>query len=1558
MTMGHYLRAMDQLTRQFTPESYKDPKRQRLYLKDIDCPEAWAEHLKDVIPENFYYLNECVESRTGGDGAIREPNEYGQMRFGKGVAPAGDLMSSLPPEMRALNMMCYIGHEGTYTPAHREMCASLGHNIMVETSEASRGERQGSSIWFMTETKEREVVSEYFLSMLGHDIEVEKHFAQINAWKKAPFNVWVVEQKVGDLILIPPLAPHQVWNRGTRTMKAAWNRTTVDTLELAIHEALPRARLVCREEQYKNKAIIYYTLMKYHDLLQRDTVEPKMWRYGRIKQMLEDFKRLFALYTEVLISETFSPSRPKEKHVEFLPYDSNVTCSYCRCNIFNRFLTCKSCIETAETGEQDTYDVCMECYAMGRSCACISDLKWVEQWQESELLGNYEIWREVVVHYDGYFDEVTSPQPLEIARERFGKKPVAEICQEQLTLRPWRDITKPIVREITPGDSDVEPEADDEGRPKKPIKKRRPGRVKPDKKKTRSCHICCHHDWKWKLAQCTSCSNSYCYGTLWRAFDLMPQTVMQDKDWKCPKCLKICSCGRCRKDPNQTPYAPKGTLLGHDTKKVADFRSVESLVDFSKTNLGWLRDGVDVLPQETERMKRLKEKAEIDKAREDAINENYLDDVQNPSFAYEAESHFTNMADIDPSLREDGPSSSADQGQSNGYYQPYVNLANLEHEYRTPYPLYDSFDGSNELDGHHGFEETGNSGFGTPRDQTDYPSRLNAPIAPMVSVEQPYPEPSIAGPSRMMGIGYYQQESDAVDKILYDPLNAEPTAYDDPTVAPNNLIASLAQFESSSKKRKADDEDDLEFFTSKRQRMLAETRKQKKNTNPNPVEEVSASRPERPARQSVGKQQYIDLEDDAILFEPEPEPEPDTQASRNHSVMGSQGNETDDLELATKALNPQSPDPTSKPRRGRPRKSSLRTSMTISPGPPSTSSSAKPPRKSAWLARKEAAENEDGSSAEISLVKPRSKRTTVTERRNSGWTHINISSENNSEDEGTPAQRLPPRVRPRKQHSEDKLRVDLVDTSLNEEDPPIHAPEISAELAPKRGRGRPSKATMGKKLTISLLDGSSKEDDSFTEEKAYEVPPQKRRGRPSKATMENKSIIALHGSSSGKDGPFADMEEDTPAEVLPPRRRGRPSAVRTNVISISANGSSPNAEAPSQQSVSQRKGVLDIDALSSPRDSLFIDPPYVEVDDADSLYGANEQIHDDGNFVESPRDEVNNSIEISWSVSKDNPIVKVGLPVALPLIKQEPMAKKRRGRPPKNASANAQSIPNAPARQDSISYDTFRSAPSSPPDRTAVFAKQPKLLSLKEKFALKGKSVKIVAAKSRPSPTISSKTPSARERSERSFSAIEVPNYSPMATPNPTDSADATSLKAFSVTTQPAKSVFKASSIITPANQSYTATSYTLDSPMSKPSPSESQISRSVFRRSPVATSSASRSYHPESPPSEGPAEPEPEPPTNKASTVVRLDKPAKNGPTIVRLMSSELEEQEASPQVEEYDSSESAGWSSSDEGIPAVMPNKQMSLDANGAGRMNMSGDRQLMGMVARRGGGGIRGR
>ena len=646
LSVGHYLNNLSKLTNQWTKSNYREPDRQRIYLKDIDCPQLWHDKLEEKMPPAIFYLNEST-GNIGGPGAPDVvPSAKSSYTKGKGVARAGDLMSSLPPAMRADNMMCYIGHEGTYTAAHREMCASLGQNLMVETSgtidEEGKPAKPGSSIWFMTESNDRHLVSEYWLSTLGHDIEVETHFAQINAWKAAPFTTYIVEQRAGDFILIPPLAPHQVWNRGTRTMKVAWNRTTVETLELAIHEALPRARMVCRDEQYKNKAIIYFTLEKYSDMLRRidnlkqvETDEQALMDLNynsKIKQLQKDFRRLFALYTEILLTEMLAPVSPNEKRGQYLPYDSFVTCSYCRCNIFNRFLTCETCVEPLANGEENTYDICMECFVMGRSCACISGFKWVEQFPWQELIEKYDLWRHQIVAYEGGVNE-KSPRSLQRERKNLGKKTLAQVCQEQLKLRPWNDPKNPTPILTTAERNSLaqvrQGEDENGGRtPKsKNSKKIRADRLEPGYVIE---HVSCYPRERWKCALCTKCDRAYQYGSLWRMFDVMPQTVMENPEWECPACLKICSCGGCRRKIGNMPYEPRGTVLGHDTKKVADIRSADSLVDFSHSNLHHIKKTGDDHPLESRRLGRRIDEAARAKAKDPALDDNYVDEEEEP----------------------------------------------------------------------------------------------------------------------------------------------------------------------------------------------------------------------------------------------------------------------------------------------------------------------------------------------------------------------------------------------------------------------------------------------------------------------------------------------------------------------------------------------------------------------------------------------------------------------------------------------------------------------------------------------------------------------------------------------------------------------------------------------------------------------------------------------------------------------------------------------------------------------------------------------------------------
>ncbi|OOF97715.1 hypothetical protein ASPCADRAFT_141260 [Aspergillus carbonarius ITEM 5010] len=613
LTIGHYLKNMPLLTNQWNEYNYKDLDRQRIYLKDIDCPPRWYDQLKKIIPPGLFYLNTSPRAFEG-PGATTSTHDRHDMYAGSDnpITRPGDLMSCLPPGMRAENLMCYIGHEGTYTPAHQEMCASLGQNIMVEASDGSieygKETKPGSSVWFMTESKDRKAVSEYWMSMLGHDIDIEDHFAQINAWKAAPFKTYIVEQNPGDFILVPPLAAHQVWNRGTRTMKVAWNRTTPETLEKALEVALPDARMVCRDEQYKNKAIVFYSLEHYSTLLSKAGAINS--DYPTIQQIQKDFEHLFGLFTDIILSESFSDKLPKDD-VEYVPFDSNITCSYCRGNIFNRFLTCPSCVGPSATDEEDTYDVCMECYAMGRSCACISKLKWVEQFHWYDLQDKYETWRQQILAFRPLVKDTYDRLPAQ--RSRLAKRTLAEICQLELRRRPWVDISKPTVQ----SDHLEELESDSErvGR----ARKRRKPRRKDSYQQTGRCHICRYFEPMWKLASCSCCRTNYCYGSLFRAFNIKPQATMEMYEWKCPKCRKICSCAACRRDPTMSPSQPACTLLGHDTRKIADPRSVESLVDFRQSNLRWIKKAGD---DEIVRMK--KQQKEADEKRNQSLVEHSI----------------------------------------------------------------------------------------------------------------------------------------------------------------------------------------------------------------------------------------------------------------------------------------------------------------------------------------------------------------------------------------------------------------------------------------------------------------------------------------------------------------------------------------------------------------------------------------------------------------------------------------------------------------------------------------------------------------------------------------------------------------------------------------------------------------------------------------------------------------------------------------------------------------------------------------------------------------------
>lgn len=94
----------------------------------------------------------------------------------------------------------------------------------------------------MTQGEDARMVTDYFHTKLGQELDHESHITSIQDYADAPFKVYVIEQKVGDLVLVPRMSCHQVVNQGGLTVKMSWSRMTMKSVSHAIYHELPLYR--------------------------------------------------------------------------------------------------------------------------------------------------------------------------------------------------------------------------------------------------------------------------------------------------------------------------------------------------------------------------------------------------------------------------------------------------------------------------------------------------------------------------------------------------------------------------------------------------------------------------------------------------------------------------------------------------------------------------------------------------------------------------------------------------------------------------------------------------------------------------------------------------------------------------------------------------------------------------------------------------------------------------------------------------------------------------------------------------------------------------------------------------------------------------------------------------------------------------------------------------------------------------------------------------------------------------------------------------------------------
>lgn len=96
--------------------------------------------------------------------------------------------------------MIYVGHEGTHTSSHFDICGSVGHNLMLHADKGC------SALWFMVERAHADAARKHWYLNGGGNTSLDQDNFSMSAevMANAGFPVYMFEQRLGDFVLVCP----------------------------------------------------------------------------------------------------------------------------------------------------------------------------------------------------------------------------------------------------------------------------------------------------------------------------------------------------------------------------------------------------------------------------------------------------------------------------------------------------------------------------------------------------------------------------------------------------------------------------------------------------------------------------------------------------------------------------------------------------------------------------------------------------------------------------------------------------------------------------------------------------------------------------------------------------------------------------------------------------------------------------------------------------------------------------------------------------------------------------------------------------------------------------------------------------------------------------------------------------------------------------------------------------------------------------------------------------------------------------------------------------------
>ncbi|KAK5100684.1 hypothetical protein LTR70_001416 [Exophiala xenobiotica] len=299
------------------------PEFQNLYARDLHCPQEWLEQCRELLP---------TEVQWGG-------------RL--------DLFQWLPPCARSEVMMAYVGSEGSCSGFHRCFSSTIALNFLIDTED----DRPVVCIGTDFESQQK---YDAFMSSKGVSPHLDWHNLSTEEMLQADFPLYVYDQKVGDLVILPPATAHQIWNPSVLSTKLVWNILHPLSLEVGIHHVQPPFNRLCHPDVARTNLSLAYAMLS----LVQQPLE------GALPMPLPpDLPLLSRLFRHMVHDEAIDSQPATQITLVQLPSGVIATCNFCSTAIWNRHVRCTICAD---------FDLCLPCYLNGRSCEHAQSYAWAE----------------------------------------------------------------------------------------------------------------------------------------------------------------------------------------------------------------------------------------------------------------------------------------------------------------------------------------------------------------------------------------------------------------------------------------------------------------------------------------------------------------------------------------------------------------------------------------------------------------------------------------------------------------------------------------------------------------------------------------------------------------------------------------------------------------------------------------------------------------------------------------------------------------------------------------------------------------------------------------------------------------------------------------------------------------------------------------------------------------------------------------------------------------------------------------------------------------------------